>query len=1033
MSERVLTALMQLFAIIARPESNQKDRRMVVESFLSQQLNYELLEYYLRVFDNYYTIHQKKSSKKSLQKKHTSASSVKVLKICTAINRELNTKQKIVVIIQLLEFTKIDGEVSEQEKEFVAMVADTFQLDNLEFLELQIFVLNYFGLIPESENLLIIDDNQFEDKSSKANYLFSKSLKGQIRILRIKSVNMFILRSLGENELFINGQLLQQSKVYVISQGSSIRNSQIRPIYFSVILHAFDIDKKDIDFIFEVNSLSYKFRGGKVGLQKMSFKQKSNELVGIMGASGTGKSTLLGVLNGSVPPSEGEVLINGIDIHQEKHKIEGMIGYVSQDDLLIEELTVYQNLFYNAKLCFDDYSEDKINKIVEKTLKSVGLLGIKNMRVGSVLNKKISGGERKRLNIALEFIREPAVLFIDEPTSGLSSRDSEIIMDLLKELALKGKLIFAVIHQPSSDLFKMFDQLFILDSEGYLIYNGDPIDSIQYFKMQVQTGDLHDSQCYVCGNINPEQIFNIVEAQILDEFGNPTHTRKKSPKEWNKHFEKTKKEEVFFKTPKTLPPISFKIPNRFKQFKIFVKRDILSKLSNYNYLTMNLLGAPVLAFVLTGILRFYNIDQSNSKGYSLIENSNLPVYLFVAVIIAIFMGLTMSAQQIIKDRKILKRERFLNLSRSSYLLSKIAILAGISAIQALLFVLIGNSIFEIEGMFFHYWLILFVTWIYSNLLGLNISDGLANDTVVYMIIPFIIIPQIVISGVMVSYDKLNPNISTPDNIPVYGEMVVARWAYEALAVYQFKENKFQERTFEYEMLKNTVNYQKDFWLKALENKLDNIEKNLRKPEKQKNNIEDLKLLQNELSTAYHLKKSKIDLSKLTVDELDAKLIRDLRVYFSSLKNYYKNRFNKYNDKIDDITRSIQEECKDKGGYLAFKEAHFNRSLDNLLRNTDAISEKTEYQNRLYQKINPIYRAPKHPFIKAHFYAPYKRIGNWHIDTFWMNVFVILGMTFILYITLYYRLLAKLLDFFDKDNLNIAEKRKRVEYKLKLKN
>ena len=154
---------------------------------------------------------------------------------------------------------------------------------------------------------------------------------------------------------------------------------------------------------------------------------------------------------------------------------------------------------------------------------------IKDIQVGSPLNKKISGGQRKRLNIALELIREPAVLFLDEPTSGLSSRDSENILDLLKELSLKGKLVFIVIHQPSSEIFKMFDRLLILDTGGYLIYNGDPVDSIIYFKSRVHHANWNESECHSCGNVNPEQIFNIVESSVIDEYGKLTDVRKISP------------------------------------------------------------------------------------------------------------------------------------------------------------------------------------------------------------------------------------------------------------------------------------------------------------------------------------------------------------------------------------------------------------------------------------------------------------------------------------------------------------------------
>ncbi len=165
-------------------------------------------------------------------------------------------------------------------------------------------------------------------------------------------------------------------------------------------------------------------------------------------------------------------------------------------------------------------------------MESLGLWESKDLKVGNPIQKVISGGQRKRLNIALELIREPSVLFIDEPTSGLSSRDSENIMDLLKQLTLKGKLVFVVIHQPSSDIFKMFDRLAILDIGGYPIYYGDPVESVIYFKTLSNQVNSDESECHACGNVNPEQIFNIIESKVVDEFGNPTNHRKISPKEW---------------------------------------------------------------------------------------------------------------------------------------------------------------------------------------------------------------------------------------------------------------------------------------------------------------------------------------------------------------------------------------------------------------------------------------------------------------------------------------------------------------------
>ena len=624
MSEQILKTLMQLFAIIARPESNRTDRRVVVESFLKRQLNSELVEEYLKVFDQYYEMHQEKQKQLDIRKRVISASSVKILKICTEINEELIQSQKIIVLIKLLEFVKSDSKkISGQEMEFIKTVSDIFHVPSEEFIRIKEFLLFPFDTIPDSEYLIIVDSREDDDyKKLKTKHLKSAGMLGQLRILNACSTSMYFLRYIGENEMYLNGQLLEQDKVYPLNYGSSIRNQLIKPIYFSDVVNRFTQDRIKSKILFEVNNVDYSFKSGIKGLHNISFSQTSGHLVGIMGASGTGKSTLLNVINGSILPSSGNVLINGINIHSGDERIKGLIGYVSQDDMLIEELTVFQNIYYNAKLCFSTFSEDQITEIVNKTLQNLGLFDIRDIQVGSVLNKKISGGQRKRLNISLELLREPAVLFLDEPTSGLSSLDSENIMDLLKELSLKGKLVFAVIHQPSTDIFKMFDKLLILDKGGYLIYNGDPVDSIMYFKSKVHHANWNESECRTCGNINSEQILNIVETSVLDEYGKLTGIRKISPAEWanfNKNEAKGKEKKINA-TSDDLPPVTFNIPGRFKQFLIFARRDILKKLSDKQYLVINFLEAPVLAALLAYIIKYFNVDISNQFGYTLFEN-----------------------------------------------------------------------------------------------------------------------------------------------------------------------------------------------------------------------------------------------------------------------------------------------------------------------------------------------------------------------------------------------------------------------------
>jgi ABC-type multidrug transport system ATPase subunit len=1009
MSEKILVTLMQLFAIIAKPQSNDKERRGVVEVFLKRMLNQELVKKYLAIYDEKFEEARKKLEKSSPERRE-GAIAIRIRKLCIEINEQgqLDQEQRIVVVIQVLEFCKSGGqEVSPLELGFICALAEGLSITTEEYKFIESFVLNSFTDIPSTPDLLIINGiKNFEHKEAK--HAYKDLLKGHIWILFIPSVNKYFVRFTGSGELSMNGQLLQEDKAYPFSQGSSIKGYKITPIYYwDVTMQFLKEEFKGSRVVYEVNNLEFRFRSGTVGIHHMSFKEESGRMVGIMGASGAGKSTLMGVLNGSCTPYDGEVLINGISIHKEKEKIKGLIGYVSQDDLLIEELTVFENLYYNAKLCFDNLTDEEIVTRVDSVLKNLGLNEIRDIQVGSPLNKKISGGQRKRLNISLELIREPAIMFLDEPTSGLSSRDSENILDLLKDLTRKGKLLFIVIHQPSSEIFKMFDKLIILDTGGYLIYNGNPVDSIEYFKRKIEQANYHESECYVCGNVNPEQIFNIVETKVFTESGQPTETRRISPSDWSNLYKQEKKIDKL-EPGVSIPEINFKTPNKFKQFIVFAKRDVLSKISDTQYLLITLLEAPILAFFLAFLIRYFDESIKNPH-YTLFDNSNLPIYIFMSVIVAIFMGLTVSAEEIIKDRKILKREAFLNLSWNSYLLSKVFVQFGISAIQAFTFVIVGNGITQIRGMMFEYWLVLFSCWAGANMLGLVISDSFKAVVTIYILIPFLVIPQIILSGVLVKFEKLNPNISSPVSIPIYGEFITARWGYEALAVQQFIYNDYERPFYQFEKEMSRAVFKKDYWNVEIKGALDDILNDLDKGIKDKEFNDNLLLVSNEIRKQLllvpEIKFAYAD--QFTSDKITRETANAAINYVESVRKLYVNLYNDASNRKEVLKSKFAVENLQK--FLKLRDSYFNKSLEDFVRDKNENTKTMVYKGELVQKLDPVFMDSKYKFVRAHFYAPEKLIFGMKVDTYIVNVIVLWIMTFILYLALYFRLLKKLLD------------------------
>jgi len=1033
MSERILKALMQLFAIIAKVDGVTSASRGIVESFLKQQLSLDLVDEYLRVFDDFLEQHHQVSKRKDGSAKRTSLASVKVLRICTQINEELAQKQKVVVLLRLIEFIHSSNEISEQELEFVQTVSETFNIENEEFGRMRAFVEKDIADMPDKEEFLVIDGKP-EQKYESAHHIFVDSMgAGSVVALHIPSVSMYACRYFGGTELNLNGQAMIPNKVYILTPGSSLRSSKVQPIYYSDIISAYMSRGTRTRITFNANNIEFAFKGGKLGLRGVNIHEESGKLIGIMGGSGAGKSTLLNVLNSNEVPTKGAVLINGIDIHRQKDKIEGVIGMVSQDDLLIEELTVFQNLFYNAKLCFGNWSEQEIVKTVDELLSDLGLDQARNLKVGSPLDKKISGGQRKRLNIALELIREPSVLFVDEPTSGLSSRDSENIMDLLKELALKGKLVFVVIHQPSSDIFKMFDKLLILDVGGYPIYYGNPVDAVVYFKKMVNHVNSDESECPTCGNVNPEQIFNIIEGKVVDEYGNPTRNRKVSASEWNKFYKEHIEEKQDALPPSSDNPEStFNIPNKLKQFFVFCTRDVRSKLTNTQYMMINMLEAPVLAFILAYLVKFWNTDVSNKEGYVFRANENMPAYLFMSVVVALFIGLTVSAEEIIRDRKILKRESFLNLSRSSYLCSKVFIMFTLSAIQTFTFILVGNFVLGIHGMWLDYWLVLFTTSCFANMLGLNISSAFNSAVTIYILIPFLIIPQLLLSGVIVKFEKLNPDITSQSTVPVAGEMMASRWAFEALAVNQFKNNEYEKQFYRYDEMMSIADFRKNYWIPHLRGKIDKCETNAKNNIKNAEQTADIELIKSEISIDLsRLKELSVERKKIAtissalmgqLESLEQKVkacdaskfstenANDMRNYLNLVNSVYIKVFNSNSEARDKAIRDRNKTEADKEAFVKLKNDYMNEAMANLVRNGNEFNKIIEQDGKLIQRADPVFLEPfQSDMANSHFFAPRKKIFGHYYDTFWVNLCVLWGMSLIMAVTLYFDLLRKLID------------------------
>ena len=955
MTDILLSSFLSLFALFGKKEQ-------VDEAWAKTMLmNYLRHQFGIRNIDSYLGFYEDLRGTYDLMDDDSLDTQGSVRSICSALQGKIKAGEKSLLLLRLMEFCGYrEGHGDDL---FKAMV-ETLEIPEEQFKMFADFVANR-----ETEQVML---HQLEDTD------------GQLKTLLDPHSGMLLFTYTGSDTVMLNDVPVLSGAFQVWLQSSEKKKKNRKPVYYSTILRAYQKangleEDKNNHVEFCGRDINFRFPNSNNGTHNLSFTLQSGELLAIMGGSGTGKTTLLSLLNGSMRPQEGTITINGHDIAEPEAK--NLIGFVPQDDLLIEELTVYQNLWYTAKLCFEGMDAKGIDARVTKTLKDLGLDAIKDLKVGSAINKYISGGQRKRLNIALELIREPAVLFLDEPTSGLSSSDTEMVINLLKEQTYKGKLIIVNIHQPSSDVYKLFDRLWLLDKGGYPVYDGNPINAITYFKEAAAYADAETSACPTCGNVNPEVVLNIIDEKALNNTGGISDERKVTPEQWHKMYLDNRPQ---FSQPNVsdVPHSDQKKPGPLKQFAIFLRRNIHTKITNVQYLCITLLEAPLLALVCSFLTRY-----APPEGYTVMDNKNLVSYFFMAVIVATFIGMSGSAEEIIKDRALLKRESFLHLSYGSYIWSKIVFMAGISLIQTLLFILVGNYIMGLHGLFAEWWLILFVTAFLSNLMGLLLSQCLSSVVAIYISIPMLLIPQILLCGLVVSFSDLTPK-STTGNVPLIGDIIPSRWSYEALAVTSFTDNPYEAPFFELDKQK----YENQFYNMGVLNELQSQLETKKDEEKKGKPVDPM-----------HLETIRMNLPEITAYcqmkpyEGDYSY-NSLYDYMKEAENILAKRSNEATLKADNkMAAMIREQGKES--ILQLKRDNYNIKLEDCVIGADQRQMLDVIDGHLVPRMSIIYLTPRSQCGRAPFYSSEKIIGSWHIKTLWFNMSVLLLMCIILIILL----------------------------------
>ncbi len=598
-------------------------------------------------------------------------------------------------------------------------------------------------------------------------------------------------------------------------------------------------EERNIISSLELRDISHKFRRTLSAMDSISFAVSRGEMVCVMGASGSGKSTMLRSIAGRLQPAQGEVLLNGQSLYANVDGLKRFISYIPQDDAFDDHLTIEENMSFAAAIRSPHLSRRDRARRIEGKLTELGLSERRGNIVGTAVQKTLSGGERKRLNIGLDMISSADVFLFDEPTSGLSSKDSEHVIEIIRSMA-HNKIVLVTIHQPTSKLFQMFSKALLLDKGGRMVFYGTPSEMLAYFAAaeHQQHFGTELGGCPACGTTRPEFIFDVLETPLRDLSGDVIYednaqgqlvpARRFSPDYWRDKYESfrllqdvkqvnlRKQPPAPAPTPAAAAAVRQRNPIRWHdewtQFRTLVRRAFMSKVRNRGNLFITLLVAPALS-ALIGWALYFTDDASGRYDFS--SAFHIPTYIFISLLVAMFLALMNSVDDIIRDRVILHRERNLDVRLPYYIFAKFATLALFSAVQCALFVLVGNKILEIRGMFWEYFLYMFITAASGTSLGLVISSLAADGKTAANVVPLVLIPQLIFGGALIKYEDMNKDLDmiygfkrwltqhgdatagqrddASLRIPLISRFVATHYSYEALIVAQAKRNPLSRR------------------------------------------------------------------------------------------------------------------------------------------------------------------------------------------------------------------------------------------------
>jgi ABC transport system ATP-binding/permease protein len=593
-----------------------------------------------------------------------------------------------------------------------------------------------------------------------------------------------------------------------LRDGSLIRLSGSQAVRCRFSEGFLDEERTQIESL-SVEGLVHDFGKDSRALEQINFEARRGEMLCIIGPSGSGKSTLLSVLSGQREPTRGKVRLNGLSLYGHREQLVPFIAHMPQEEALNPQLTVREHLRHGVMIRRPGLRRAEHERRVDRMLAELSLQRIARRRVGSPGDKTLSGGERSRLNLGVDLGSRGELFLFDEPISGLSSKDSEHVAETLRALA-QEKIVIASLHRPGASVLRLFDKVLLLDDGGRMAYFGTPNQMVAYFREACEELGIAHPSLVAKTPLGADFVFDVLETPLssMRDGGHTGAARRFQPTFWQERYESLSllnslqpdanpPARLGVDTSKERLPVPPKPTRRLRSlfyvFQTHFERSLLSKIRNRGTIYSTFLEAPILAALIAITLR-----SSPSGPYEFATALHIPAYLFLSVTVAMFLGLTNSASEILRDRAVLRRERNCQPGGFSYVFAKFLALSLVAAAQCLFYLIVGNHFLEIEGVLLYHWIWMTLTALTGTAMALMISSMVRTERAALTAVPLLLVPQMLLAGALVPFKEMNRGLFNEvklerdsGGVPVPAMFMPLRYAFEGMLIAQATRNPFE--------------------------------------------------------------------------------------------------------------------------------------------------------------------------------------------------------------------------------------------------